>query len=153
MLMVILVRKSSIATITITIAHWKTRQVSSTLQHALVSMLVTSVTTAAGDISIINQLNVVIIFIIFVQTGPNLQQIYVLAVSSIIACATLHSITRAITWKRRFQEKHLKEDQNFLQRETYHHFHNDHIAYLKSQKLKMTCFSLFWQLRVKHYGH
>ena len=56
-LIIILVQKSSITIITITMVHWKTQQVSSTLQHALVSMLVTSVTTAAGDVAIINQLN------------------------------------------------------------------------------------------------
>ena len=52
----------------------KTRQVSSTLQHALVSMLVTSVTTAAGDIAIINQLYVHIYFYIYISI---INQLYV----------------------------------------------------------------------------
>ena len=66
----------------------------------------------------------VIIFNIFVQTGPNLHQIYILAVSSIIACATLHSTTRAITWKRDFKKNIQRGSKCFTEGNTYSFSHH-----------------------------
>ena len=104
-------------------------------------MLVTSVTTAAGDIAIINQLNVVFVFNIFVQTGPNLDQIYILAVSSIIACATLHSITRAITWKKEISRETLKRGSKHFTEENASSFSQwSHRINHKSSKWHVSAF-------------